>query len=130
MASSKNELDCVYQELEVLKAEVQCYEDLLINNHNRKSNYKKSSFKKNYSILTNTNYNHVFYLCKRVNMNIANKMKEALDNCTFGGNCLITSGLRSHCKKSLHSKGLAVDLNWDDNGRAFASFLETPEGIL
>ena len=89
----------------------------------------KKSFKKSFESSKRLN---TFVAYSGVNLNVDSVFRTALLQCPSSIECLVTSGkcnAKWRIKKSKHRIGKAVDLNWDSNGKAFANWLDTEEGI-
>lgn len=126
----KQELLVRKQQMDYYEQEAQCYEQLLADlNSAPKSapSKKRSSTKTNSSKVVGSV--GVFDIYKRARFDRMDPVLiEAMTACSGPAGILVTSALRPHCKKSKHSKGKAIDLNWDSKGKEFATWLDSTEG--
>lgn len=130
---SSIEIKCLYDELEIAKQEIKCYEDLLksnsiINTTKKKLKHRNSTSKTKERKSFKEVWNSIFHIDRGVDMDLKDKLKNALENCDFPGKCIITSGLRPQCKSSQHSKGEAIDVSWKREGKEFGEWLCTTQG--
>lgn len=123
----KTELELMKAELDYYKQETICYEAFNLKSKKITTASRKA---KKVSKTAHKGSIGLFSLYKRANFtNIHNALTEALITYPGPANCLITSALRPHCTKSLHSKGMAIDINWDEAGKEMANWLDSSDGI-
>ena len=113
LKEKEDEIKCLYEEVNTLRSEVNCYENLIVNK------VAVSKFN-NKRVSTNKKAINNFIPFSTANMSLHKNFITCLHNCSYEGICKVTSGLRKKCTKSLHSKGKAIDINWDDYGKNFA----------
>jgi len=113
------------KKVEYLQQEVACYEGLI---NKKEETFKKKSHKTKREKMINSQYKSFIPYSRRVNMKISPELRLALSSCTFTGQCRVTSAFRPWSSKSLHSKGRAIDIEWNSEGKYLLTWLETTEG--
>lgn len=112
-------------EIKYLQQEVECYKSLYEEYYklNSKKVLKKKKDRNKYYKGTS------FLTSSYVRMELHSTLRTALEAYEGPQGCTITSALRPHCKRSLHSKGLAIDIAWNEEGKLLAQWLDSEEGL-
>lgn len=120
-------IKCQRVEIDSLRREVECYEGLT-HFTNIITEKKVKNFKHKRSVSRKFASFGLFKICPYATFKLNNKFEEALGAYNGPTGCIVTSALREHCVYSLHSKGKAVDIRWNDEGKQLAEWLDTEIG--
>lgn len=111
-------------ELSYYKRETECYEGLL------ERQEVKSKVRGHKARLTKKQQQlGLFNIAAYTVMTVTDNLQEALKAYNGPPNCLITSAYRPHCTHSMHSKGKAIDIRWNEEGKLLAEWLDTDVGV-